>query len=155
LYRYTAARLELREFGREALKAWSRRCGEKKAYVANLRRTYKVCVRGRARRWLRAWMAAGMRGRSDRTRIAEGRLMRGVAHFEVMHVLYMFRAWKWHVFGARRVKRWAGLVNVECVRRVLYAWGREAGRRRRRAAAHKRVATKRAFRGEAVQVECS
>jgi hypothetical protein len=53
-----------------------------------------------------------MRGRNDRTRIAECRLMRGVRHVEGMRALYLFRAWRWHVAGAARVARLTALVDA-------------------------------------------
>ena len=39
--------------------------------------------------------------------------MKGVQYFEGMHLTYVFKAWKWHVHGMSRVRRWVALVNVE------------------------------------------
>jgi len=38
-----AARQQLQDLGRQVLRAWSRRCSERKVYLAHLRQLYKVC----------------------------------------------------------------------------------------------------------------
>ena len=150
--------MKLSDFGRKVLRVWARRCGEHKLYVHNLHRNYRLCVRGRTRRWLRAWLGVAMRRRGDRVRVAEGRVMRGVRYLDNMQLTYVVRAWRWHVQGRRRravackrvaVKRavriasdafWALAFNVaaareKCATAARHATGRLRGPLREWAAA--------------------